>query len=402
MSARESEPRPSPAFAAPNAGLAAGWRAWLRLTQSRAQAPDPEIPPGEGPDHTLRELWVPARRRLLAQVADFLIDHDLEILPFTLSVAYDCVTGGSPNLARQIHERAEKGLPVTLHWLEDAHSTQSRDATAEAIANLVGQLEDGMSDFGRTVADVRAATGTYSTALETHVADLHSVHDVGVAGGDLMLRLTSLTRLMIDRTRTVEADMAQSETLIAQLQSRLEDARHLANQDHLTGLPNRRAFDALYDRELREARLVGETLCVAFCDIDHFKRINDTHGHPAGDRVIRYVADTLGRIADAKCHVARHGGEEFAVLIRGANLADAWARLDTAREEIAQKRLVNRASDLPFGQITFSGGIADARAFGSKSDALKAADEALYAAKDGGRNRILIAGDCPQPLRAVA
>jgi len=386
-----------------------GWRAWLRLTQPVDLSHVSDITAAPGPAHygaqgqSQRELWLPAKRRLLAQVADFLIDHDLEVLPFTLSIACDCVTGGSPHLAQQILERTEKGQPITLRWLEDAHGAQARDATAEAIANLVSQLESSMSDLGRTMAGVRHATGTYGNALEGHVADLQSAGQHGsVAGGDLIVRLASFTRRMLDHARTVEREMVQSEARIGLLQARLDEARRLANQDHLTGLPNRRAFDELYDRELHEARMVGEALCIAFCDIDHFKRVNDTHGHPAGDRIIRYVAETLGRIADARCHVARHGGEEFAILLRGATLADGWARLDAAREDIAQKRLVNRANDRPFGRITLSGGIADALAFKSKHDALKAADEALHAAKAGGRNRILIAGDLPQPLRVVA
>jgi diguanylate cyclase len=383
-----------------------GWRRWLSLP-SHAKAPEaaPLIAPLGAADGELtpRESLLPARRRLLAQVADFLIDHGLEILPFTLSVAYDCVTGGSPQLAQRILERTEKGLPVTLKWLEEAHSAQARDATAEAMAKLVGQLEDSLSDFGRTMAGARDANGTYSVALEGHVADLQNAgQDMNLTGGDLIDRLTGLTRHMLNHTRTVESELVASEAQIRSLQTGLDEARLLANQDHLTGLPNRRAFDELFERELREAKLGDETLCVAFCDIDHFKRINDTHGHPAGDRVIRYVAETLGRIADAKCHVARHGGEEFAVLLRGINLGDAWARLDAAREEIAQKQLVNRANDRPFGRITFSGGIADALAYRNASAALKAADDALFAAKDSGRNRILIAGNLPQPLREVA
>jgi diguanylate cyclase len=382
-----------------------GWRAWLGLAQQSDAHPPAEYAaaPPVDPEQAQRALWLPAKRRLLAQVADFLIDHDLEILPFTLSIAYDCVTGGSPNLAQQILERTEKGQPITLRWLEDTHSAQARDATAEAVATLVGQLESTMCDLGRTMAGVRYATGTYSTALENHVADLRQAgENTGASGKDLILRLTALTHKMLNHARTVETEMVHSEAQIGVLQSRLDEARRLANRDHLTGLPNRRAFDELYARERREAVLAGETLCVAFCDIDHFKRVNDTHGHPAGDRVIRYVAETLGRIADAKCHVARHGGEEFAVLLRGATLSDAWARLDAAREEIAHKRLINRANDVPFGRITFSGGIADALAFKTKGDALKAADEALYAAKNSGRNRILIAGNLPQPLREVA
>jgi len=379
----------------------AGWRAWLGLAARRepASAADPDLPaPADAPEQGLRETAMPARRRMLAQVADFLIDHDLEILPFTLSIAYDCVTGGSPRLAQKIFEQTANGLPVTLKWLEEVSATQARDPAAEAVAAIVGKLEDNLSDLGQTMAGVCDATGSYSRALEGHVTDLQTLED----SADLLVQLTTLTRRMLDHTRSVHGELAINEARIGTLQARLDEARRLANQDHLTGLPNRRAFDEMFDRELREARLGGETLCVAFCDIDHFKRINDAHGHPAGDRVIRYVAETLGRIADARCHVARHGGEEFAVLLRGTSLTEAWARLDAAREEIARKRLVNRATDRPFGPITFSAGIADALGHRTKSAAFKAADAALYAAKETGRNRVLIAGEEPEPLRDVA
>jgi len=118
-----------------------GWREWLGLAPNADEAETPP-PTSHDDDHELtqRETWLPAKRRLLAQVADFLIDHDLEILPFTLSIAYDCITGGSPLLAHRILERTEKGLPITLRWLEDAQAVQPRDATAEAMATLVGEL----------------------------------------------------------------------------------------------------------------------------------------------------------------------------------------------------------------------------------------------------------------------
>src|SRR3546814_10453846 len=88
----------------------------------------------------------------------------------------------------------------------------------------------------------------------------------------------------------------------------LEQARREAEIDHMTGLPNRRAFETVLEREYRDARASFDPLTVAFCDIDHFKRINDTHGHDAGDRVIRLIAEMLATISDDNCHVARHGG----------------------------------------------------------------------------------------------
>lgn len=346
---------------------------------------------------TAREVWLPAKRRLLGKIADFLIDHDLEVLPCTLAVAYDCVTGASPRLAQLILERAEKGLPITLQWLEDLRREQGEGKGAEALATLMDRLEDSLEDFGKTTTNARSATSAYNSALKQHVDDLEQVSKAGV----VISELASLTRAMMERTRTIENELNRSEKRALALQSSLEEARRVADQDHLTGLPNRRAFEQLLEREAREAKKAGDPLSVAFCDIDHFKRINDSHGHPAGDRVLKVVAETLNRISDTRCHVARHGGEEFAVLFRGMTIEQAFKRLESAREEVADRRLVNRATDMPFGRVTFSGGIADVFGYKTRSQALKAADEALYAAKQSGRNRIVMAGS-PPPLEEAA
>ena len=130
---------------------------------------------------------------------------------------------------------------------------------------------------------------------------------------------------------------------------------------------------------------------MAFCDIDHFKIVNDVHGHDAGDRVICVVAETLAKVSGDKCHIARHGGEEFVLLFYGMLPSEALVHLDSARSQLAARKLVNRRTQQPFGQITFSGGIADVFAFDTAREALAAADEALYQAKEGGRNRIQLA-----------
>ena len=356
----------------------------------QAAAPVPYEP-------TAREIWLPAKRRMLGKVADFLIDHDLEVLPATLTIAYDCITGGDPRLAQLILERAEKGLPITLKWLEEAKGT-AENAGDGPLVVLMGRIEDSLTEFSSTMSGARTVTSEYNTAMQRHVDDLQEVNKAGV----VISELAALTRAMMERTRSIEHDLAQSEQRIDALQGSLEETRRVADMDYLTGLPNRRAFEHRLEREVREAKISGEALSVAFCDIDHFKRINDTHGHPAGDRVLKVVADTLNRISDAWCHVARHGGEEFVVLFRNHTVAQAFKRLDAAREEIADRRLVNRGNDSPFGKITFSGGISDVFAYEDHSAALKAADEAMYLAKESGRNRILMAGSSPDPVQEAA
>jgi diguanylate cyclase len=327
------------------------------------------------------------RRQLLSDVASFLLTHRLEVSPFTLAIAHDTITGADQRLAHQIEIRVAAREPISLEWLEEIGHAATHGDGAEMLSGLMAKLETSLTDFAETTVTARSAASEYNSALEAHVGELEQVSKAGV----VITELASIAKVMLERTREIEQEMSRSEMQTRSLQSSLDDARRKAEMDHLTGLPNRRAFESSLEEELVAAKISGEPLCVAFVDIDLFKQVNDTHGHEAGDRVLKAVAQTLSRISNDKCHVARHGGEEFVALIRGKSLKQAWQVLDGARESMADRRLVNRANDMPFGKITFSGGIADVFAYPSHRDALKAADEALYVAKAQGRNCIVYA-----------
>lgn len=338
------------------------------------------------------------RRRLVAAIGEFLVDHDLEITPHNLAIAHGAVSGLNPRLKRKIASQRASGTTITQDWLDRTTASEAGEED-KAVENLIKQLEDTISQFKRTTQTAQTTTREYGDAMAEHVDKLETVPDTSPDTGEMISELAEYARAMLKRSRRVEAELRQSEEEAAGLRHTLDRARRDAEIDFLTGLPNRRAFEAELERNFTEARAAGEPLCIAFCDIDHFKAVNDTHGHDAGDRVICVVAKTLSEISGEKCHIARHGGEEFVLLFRGSHQQVALEALDGARAALAARRLVNRRTKLPFGQITFSGGVADVFAYGSPSEALAAADEALYRAKEGGRNRIEIA--TPQ-LRAAA
>ncbi len=327
------------------------------------------------------------RRQLLSDLGSFLITHRLEVNPYTLAIAHDVITGADQRLARQIEARVAAREPVSLEWLEEVGRRADGSEGSSMLDALMTKLETSLTGFAETTLAAKSATSEYNSALEAHVGELEQVSKAGV----VISELATIAKVMLERTREIEKDMSRSAMQTRALQSSLDEARRKAEQDHLTGLPNRRAFENALERELVAARAAGEALCVAFVDIDHFKKINDTHGHDAGDRVLKAVAQTLAKISGDKCHVARHGGEEFVALIRGKALEEAWKLLDGTRDAMAERRLVNRANDMPFGRITFSGGIADIFAYADHRKALKAADEALYVAKAQGRNCIVFA-----------
>jgi diguanylate cyclase (GGDEF)-like protein len=163
----------------------------------------------------------------------------------------------------------------------------------------------------------------------------------------------------------------------------------IAQQDGLTGIANRRAFDFLVERHFVEAVRRGEPFSVVLCDVDHFKAYNDHYGHIAGDECLKQVAAALARSCKRAIDVAaRYGGEEFALLLPDTPGAGALIVAERARQLVAALGIAHEHS--PTAQVvTFSSGIATYSPDRDKAsrDLVARADEALYRAKDLGRNR---------------
>jgi diguanylate cyclase len=367
---------------------------WLGLVRAPSAEPQPFAPTAVA---SPPDVVATVRQALVEDIGRFLAVHDLDVSSFTLAVAHDYLTGEDVGLARLIDRQVQIQSPITIGWLEDVLSGTSRADDRQALSTLMTKLEFNLEEFGVTTTAAKSAATDYSTALEIHVGEIHvgEIHVGEIQGnqttGAVISELAMLAKAMLNRTRALELEMSRSELHAKTLRHNLHQARHIAEVDHLTGLPNRRAFEARLASEYVAAQEADERLCVAFCDIDHFKAINDTHGHEAGDRILKAVAQNLARISGDHCHVARHGGEEFVVLFRGAMVNECWDLLDDVRAQQAERRLVNRATDVPFGKVTFSAGIADIFAFPDARAALRAADQALYRAKHEGRNRIVVA-----------
>lgn len=353
---------------------------------ARSGAPDPDDAPAQS-DDTIASLAREGRQALLDSISTFLLNNDLAINPANLTLAWNAFSGASPGLLRRIEGRTRAGERITQAWLDEVTASPAdEEQDHKALRAMLEELDNGVRTFARSTSAARSATSEYSSELDRQVQEIEQLGDDAAVS-----RLASLAQAMAARTRLAEAELQSSEREARGLRRRLNKARREAELDHLTGLPNRRAFEAELDRQHADALATGEPLSLAFCDIDHFKRINDVHGHDAGDRVLKLIAQTLAAISDDNCHVSRHGGEEFVLLFRGLTSADAARKLDDARETLAARRLVNRETDAPFGQITFSAGVANVLGHDDPREALKAADGALYRAKEAGRNRVLVA-----------
>ncbi|WP_216321934.1 GGDEF domain-containing protein [Deinococcus aestuarii] len=227
----------------------------------------------------------------------------------------------------------------------------------------------------------RLALGLFLTSLGlTTLATGHAVgHGQAVLGGGLSLVLTQaavggcfyLLLHVLTGVYTRHATLEHERGLL----------ERYAHVDVLTDLPNRRAFDAALAREVACARREGSALSLVTFDLDHFKRVNDTYGHDVGDRVLVDLTALVRSELGAGEVLARWGGEEFVLLLPGVDGARAWGRAEGLRARVA-------AHDFGVGGVTVSLGVATLRGDEPASWLFKRADEALYAAKRGGRNRV--------------
>jgi diguanylate cyclase len=205
--------------------------------------------------------------------------------------------------------------------------------------------------------------------------------------------LVQLTASMIARTKAAEQQLREAGKQITQLRGNLTEARRIAESDALTGLANRRAFENKLRRAVLGARESGRPLSLAFCDIDHFKKINDTHGHDVGDRILKFIAQRLASVSGNNCFVARHGGEEFVMLFEGMTAEQAGRIVNDVRADLEDRRLVTKQNGTPIGQVSFSAGVASLTPKENGRQMLRSADQALFQAKKEGRNRVVVFGD---------
>ncbi|MCU0840936.1 MAG: diguanylate cyclase [Thiobacillaceae bacterium] len=232
-------------------------------------------------------------------------------------------------------------------------------------------------ELARVIRQYDAHVGLPIVYLSSE-ADLDSQFAAMAAGGD-----DFLTKPISDR-HLVLAVRARA--------ARARQIRLLTDTDSLTGLLKHGRIKERLSAELARSARTGRPLAFAMLDIDHFKRINDGHGHAIGDRVIKSLAMLLKQRLRQSDHIGRWGGEEFAVVLTECDPEQARDMLDGLRGRFADLRFSGPGGEF---SVTLSAGVASSQGHGDPSGLVNAADAALYRAKTGGRDRVVVDGDAP-------
>ena len=325
---------------------------------------------------------------LYQRVGAFLQQNLLEPTPAHYELVYGYIREADRRLVDAVDRAILREGLLTAEAAEIILAEVRTDMSAEFLADLVDKAQASLGQIAALTKESGADAQAYGRALESKVADLEGSDESAAVQS-----LVQLTASMIARTKAAEQQLREAGKQITQLRGNLTEARRIAESDALTGLANRRAFENKLRRAVLGARESGRPLSLAFCDIDHFKKINDTHGHDVGDRILKFIAQRLASVSGNNCFVARHGGEEFVMLFEGMTAEQAGRIVNDVRADLEDRRLVTKQNGTPIGQVSFSAGVASLTPKENGRQMLRSADQALFQAKKEGRNRVVVFGD---------
>ena len=338
------------------------------------------------------------REQALAKAAlDQMSECGVVPTPDNFELFYLHASGENPSISQVIGKHIAEKKPFPPQLLQElklrVHANmpameQVGDNMNSVIASVLSRLSDAGRDAGEYSSALSAATGA--------LGGDHSAADMR----KLMGSLVAATRQMEKRTKSLEQELHKSSTQVHELRSTLDNVRKETLIDPLTRIGNRKAFDAAINSAEKQAE-GGEPISLLICDIDHFKKFNDTWGHQTGDQVLKVVAGCLSENIKGRDMAARYGGEEFGLVLRGANLEGAILVAEQIRASVEGHRLVKKSTGEVLGTMTISIGVAQ---FGPQEKAeavVRRADSCLYGAKRNGRNLVIAEND-PRMAAATA
>lgn len=329
----------------------------------------------------LDDLTLPERHRPQAEAMRERLKHGLnwyELIPILddLATLMLAITDSGQHefeaYLQQLNERLE-AFQSNLQAASEGHADNS--SAARAMDTQIREQVDGLQTSVQEAADLE----DLKHVLENHLEGLLGTMDQHQKQRD------AREQEVATRLKSLSERVAHMEQEAQGFREHLEVQRQKALIDPLTGLPNRAAWSERLEHEIKQWQQHGNTLSLAMLDLDHFKRINDNYGHLAGDKVLKIIATVLRKRLRGSDFIARFGGEEFVLLMPATPPAVGAKLLETLRAAIEACPFHFKGERVT---ITISMGLATFRA-GEHSDlVLKRADQALYRAKNAGRNRV--------------
>ena len=288
-----------------------------------------------------------------------------------------------PMNLRSINDAEHRLKEVIFKQSQLKHSlTEAKEALKQMLAGFV----DHLSEFADSTSD-------YHDKIEICVEKISKADDISQLE-DVLAEVISETRIIQinaqrsrDDLRMSRQRVEEAEQRINELQGELEKASTLVRHDQLTGALNRRGLEETFESEVSRSQRRKSPLCIGLLDIDNFKKLNDSLGHGAGDAALIHLVTVIRETLRPQDTLARFGGEEFIILLPDTSVDDAMKALVRLQRELTKRYFLTDNEKI---LITFSAGLTDLRPNDTQASITKRADEAMYAAKKAGKNRVVV------------
>lgn len=311
-------------------------------------------------------------------------------IPFTpehYAVWYYYVAGNRMSLKEEIDRMVERDIQIDEQTSAELYRRYVDPRDLERLEKAEGVLRAISDSVVDSLLSANTEMSRYKQSLQTYGSNLTP----DITREDLRDRVVNLeasTRKMSDGSQALQHNLERSRQEADTLRKELDRSRAEAVTDTLTGLFNRKGLDERFEA-LRTAESFHKNLpCLLFCDIDHFKQINDTYGHLLGDKVIKVVADVMKTQLKGKDVPCRYGGEEFLILLPETEMDGAMTVAESIRRAVESCRVVKPKTGEAIRKVTVSVGIVRMLPGEEFKDAFARVDAMLYSAKERGRNRI--------------
>ena len=314
--------------------------------------------------------------------------HQVPISPLNYRLGYDHVSGRNTELSKLLEETAATSGSRLTDRLRDLHQrlyvldNETLDSIRQELSSIIASMQKDIKLSNSKVSIYADRLCRFAAILNRSPSPQTMATEVEMVKEDTLA--TELAqRELNEQLISISSDMEALRKELAQI-------RDESYRDFLTGIANRKAFDAALEDAIYTTRADKSTFSILIADIDHFKQVNDNYGHLMGDKVLRFVASTFKKCLKGQDIVARYGGEEFAVILPNTDITGAYSAAEQIRYSVSAGQIKDMTSQRMLDQITISIGIAQFESSDLHNELLQKADQALYKAKKNGRNRVEI------------
>ena len=316
--------------------------------------------------------------------------HEAAFNPLTFAVWYEYCGGANAELNAARDQRARQSLPVDDAAVAALYQAHIASADASAIERIGQEMQQLMKSMAQSASQTGSQAGVFGDQLDGLTAALESKDVEQLAPRLHQVRAGTVE--MKGSVQALEKEVIDSQAEIHRLRHALQRARGEALLDPLTGILNRKGFDQTLRSLLAQPTGEQGSHCLVMLDIDHFKKVNDAHGHLMGDRVIQGVSEILRTsVTDPSHAVARYGGEEFAILVPRTSVKACVELAEAVRRRTKAMKLRHRSTQEVLLTVSISGGLAEMRPGDDAATLIARADAALYQSKALGRDRLTCA-----------